>query len=96
MEFLEAGKRRLAGDTACAASTGEVNILRREVHEMKEVVAEQVLEMPCSRKSMFGPPDHIKDRVVELALAEHELSPRELAERFTDTIEYFKSESLVY
>lgn len=29
-EFLEAGKRRLAGDTARAATTGEVQDLRRE------------------------------------------------------------------
>jgi len=37
-EFLEAGKRRLAGDTARAASTGEVKALRREAGELKEVV----------------------------------------------------------
>ena len=30
-EFLEAGKRRLAGDTARSASTGEVKSLRRDV-----------------------------------------------------------------
>ena len=40
-EFLEAGKRRLAGDTARAATTDEVKDLRREAHELKEVVAEQ-------------------------------------------------------
>ena len=34
-EFLEAGKRRLAGDTARAASTGEVTALRREARELK-------------------------------------------------------------
>ena len=33
-EFLEAGKRRLAGDTARAASTGEVKALRREAREI--------------------------------------------------------------
>ncbi len=36
-EFLEAGKKRLAGDTAREASTGEVKSLRREAHELKEV-----------------------------------------------------------
>jgi len=41
-------------------------------------------------------PDDIRDRVVELALDESELSPRELAVRFTDTNEYFVSESSVY
>src|SRR6201982_3345966 len=42
-EFLEAGKRRLAGDTARAATTSEVKDLRREARELKEVVAEQAL-----------------------------------------------------
>ena len=32
-EFLEAGKRRLAGDTSRAATTGEVPVLRREVRD---------------------------------------------------------------
>jgi hypothetical protein len=39
-EFLEAGKRRLAGDTARAATSGEVKDLRREARALKEVVAE--------------------------------------------------------
>jgi transposase len=42
-EFLEAGKRRLAGDTARAATTDEVKQLRREAQDLKEVVAEQAL-----------------------------------------------------
>ena len=37
-EFLEAGKRRLAGDTARAATSGEVKDLRREARALKEVV----------------------------------------------------------
>ncbi len=41
-------------------------------------------------------PDEVRDRVVELALDESGLSPRELAVRFTDTNEYFVSESSVY
>src|SRR5215207_10557320 len=39
-EFLEAGKRRLAGDTARAATSGEVKDLRRQAQELKAVVAE--------------------------------------------------------
>jgi transposase-like protein len=39
-EFLEAGKRPLAGDTARAATTDEVKQLRREAQDLKEVVAE--------------------------------------------------------
>ena len=53
-EFLEAGKRRLAGDTARAASTGEVKDLRREARELKEVVAEQALELRLLKKSMIA------------------------------------------
>jgi len=53
-EFLEAGKRRLAGDTARAASTGEVKNLRLEARELKEVVAEQALELRLLKKSMIG------------------------------------------
>ena len=41
-------------------------------------------------------PDEVRDRVVRLALEEPELSPRELAVRFTDTNSYFVSESSVY
>jgi transposase len=44
-EFLEVGKRRLAGDTARAATTSEVKDLRREARELKEVVAAQALEL---------------------------------------------------
>ena len=54
-EFLEAGKRRLAGDTARAASTDEVKDLRREARELKEVVAEQTLELRLLKKSMIAP-----------------------------------------
>ena len=41
-------------------------------------------------------PDNIRDQVVDLALDEPELSPRELAVRFTDTKSYFVSEASVY
>ena len=53
-EFLEAGKKRLAGDTAREASTGEVKELRREARDLKEVVAEQTLEIRLLKKSMTG------------------------------------------
>jgi transposase len=53
-EFLEAGKKRLAGDTAREASTGEVKELRREARDLKEVVAEQALEIRLLKKSMTG------------------------------------------
>jgi transposase len=53
-EFLEAGKRRLAGDTARAATTDEVKQLRREAQDLKEVVAEQALELRLLKKSMIA------------------------------------------
>ena len=43
-EFMEAGKRRLAGDTARAATTDEVRDLRRESSALKECVADLTLE----------------------------------------------------
>ena len=53
-EFLEAGKKRLAGDTARAATTDEVKLLRRETRDLKEVVAEQALELRLLKKSMIA------------------------------------------
>lgn len=53
-EFLEAGKKRLAGDTARAATSQEVKDLRREASALKEVVAELVLENRLLKKSTLG------------------------------------------
>ncbi|HEV7253157.1 MAG TPA: IS3 family transposase, partial [Mesorhizobium sp.] len=165
-EFLEAGKRRLAGDTARATTTEEVKTLRKEARDLKEVVAEQALQLrllkkkhdrgwgrprmryPASEKleiirlveqshlpakrtlNMLGIPrstfnrwyerfltggvealqdrrprpkrvwnripDAVRDQIVDLALEQPELSPRELAVTFTDTKGYFVSEASVY
>ncbi|RMA40630.1 IS3 family transposase [Rhodophyticola porphyridii] len=165
-DFMEAGKKRLAGDTARAATSDEVKNLRREAHDLKEVVAEQTLELrllkkkhgrgwgrrrmryPASEKleiirlveeshlsarrtlaklgiprttfyrwydrylqrgaaglhDQTPKPKHVwnrvpaevKRKVVDLALKETELSPRELAVTFTDQERYFVSESTVY
>ena len=54
-EFLEAGKRRLAGDTARSATTSEVKDLKRQALELKEVVAEQALELRLLKKRMARP-----------------------------------------
>src|SRR5881227_2880325 len=54
-EFLEAGKKRLAGDTARAATSDEVRDLRREASALKEVVAELVLENRLLKKRMARP-----------------------------------------
>ena len=53
-EFLEAGKKRLAGDTARAATSDEVRELRREASTLKEVVAELTLENRLLKKSALG------------------------------------------
>ena len=52
-EFLEAGKNRLAGDTARQATAPEVNGLRSEALALKEVVAELTLENRLLKKSTF-------------------------------------------
>ncbi|MBU0864079.1 MAG: IS3 family transposase, partial [Alphaproteobacteria bacterium] len=165
-EFMEAGKRRLAGDTARAATTGEVHDLRREARALKECVADLTLEsrllkkkhdrgwgrrrvrypasekleiirtveqshLPAKRtldqlgiprrtfyrwydRFVEGGPEALEDRpsapsrvwnrigddiqqqIVEMALDYSELSPRELAVRFTDEKHYFVSEATVY
>src|ERR687895_1024250 len=53
-KFLEAGKKRLAGDTARAATSDEVRDLRREASALKEVVAELTLENRLLKKSVIG------------------------------------------
>ena len=59
-EFLEAGKKRLAGDTARSASTDEVKDLRREAHQLKEALAEQMLENRLLKKSMIADGEDIE------------------------------------
>ena len=49
--FLEAGKKRLAGDTARAATSEEVKTLRVEAHDLKEALAEQKLENRLLKKA---------------------------------------------
>jgi transposase len=53
-EFLEAGKHRLAGNTARAANSDEVRGLCRESSALKKVVAEQALELRLLKKSMVA------------------------------------------
>ena len=53
-EFLEAGKRRLAGDTARAATSDEVKALRAEARQLKEALAEATLENRLLKKSVIA------------------------------------------
>ena len=53
-EFLEAGKKRLAGDTVRQATSPEVKELRAEAVALKEALAEATLENRLLKKSMLG------------------------------------------
>ncbi len=53
-EFLEAGEKRLLGDTQREATLTEVTDLRKENARLKEVVAETVLENRLLKKSVMG------------------------------------------
>ncbi len=53
-EFLEAGKKRLNGDTVREATSDEVKHLRSENRELKEVVAEMTLKNRVLKKSLTG------------------------------------------
>jgi len=51
---LEAGKRRLQGDTVREASSNEVTDLRRENEQLKQLVAEVSLKNRVLKKSLSG------------------------------------------
>jgi transposase len=54
-EFLEAGKRRLQGNTKRQATSTEVTDLRHENSQLKEMVAEMALRIRVLKKSEPGP-----------------------------------------
>jgi len=53
-EFLEAGKARLTGDTKREATSSEVDGLRQENEQLKQVVAELLLKNRLLKKSATG------------------------------------------
>ena len=53
-EFMEAGKKRLSGDTAREATTDEVKELRAEAAALKETLGEMVMENRLLKKSVLG------------------------------------------
>lgn len=53
-EFLEAGKARLTGDTKRQATSSEVAELRQENEQLKQVVAELLLNNRVLKKSVLG------------------------------------------
>ena len=53
-EFLEAGKKRLSGDTERNASSNEVKELREENTELKDLVADLSIQVKVLKKSLRG------------------------------------------
>jgi transposase len=53
-DFLEAGQKRLAGDSAREATSDEVKELRAETHQLKELLAELMMENRVLKKSVLG------------------------------------------
>jgi transposase len=53
-DFLEAGKERLAGDTAREATSDDVKGLRAEAQQLKELLAEVLLENRLLKKSVLA------------------------------------------
>jgi transposase len=53
-EFMEAGKARLAGNPKRQASSSEVDELRRENEQLKQAVAELLLQNRVLKKSVLG------------------------------------------
>ena len=54
-DFLEAGKSRLQGDTQRQATSGEVENIRRENEQLKQLVAELALRNRVLKKTLLGP-----------------------------------------
>jgi transposase len=53
-DFLEAGKKRLCGDTVREANSGEVIELRQENEQLKHLVAELSMKNRVLKKSLTG------------------------------------------
>jgi transposase len=53
-DFLEAGKKRLSGDTERNANTEEVKDLREQNNDLKDLVAELSIEVKVLKKSLRG------------------------------------------
>ena len=53
-EFMEAGKKRLAGDVSREATSDEVKDLRAEAAALKEALAEQLMENRLLKKSVIA------------------------------------------
>ena len=59
-DFMQAGKKRLAGDIVRQANTSDVTALRRDARDFKDVVAEQTLELRLLKKNRLGDGDDLE------------------------------------
>ena len=104
-EFLEAGKRRLAfveqSHLPAKKTLVQLGIAHRTLYRWydryREGGPEALDDRPSRPNRVWNriEPD-IRSRIIEMALEQSELSPRELAVRFTDEKHYFVSEATVY
>lgn len=53
-EFMEAGKKRLSGDTERQATSGEVGSLKKENRDLKELLADLLLQNSILKKNLNG------------------------------------------
>lgn len=53
-EFMEAGKKRLSGDTERQATSGEVGSLKKENSQLKELVADLLMQNTVLKKNLNG------------------------------------------
>ena len=53
-EFMEAGKKRLSGDTERNASTSEVKNLQEENGQLKDLVAKLSIQVMVLKKNLLG------------------------------------------
>lgn len=60
-DFLEAGKKRLQGDTVREANSQEVDSLRNENDQLKQLVAELALKNKVLKKSLNGMESSLED-----------------------------------
>ena len=61
---LEAGKKRLAGDTAREATADEVKELKAEARQLKETLAEVLIENRLLKKSVRALPQDRAERIL--------------------------------
>ncbi len=60
-DFMEAGKKRLKGDTEREATTSEVQDLRKENSHLKHLVADLSLKYDYAKKSLIGIESTLED-----------------------------------